>query len=250
MNPSDFSSNVNIFSILRNSSDDSIPMIRLLNLHFGDISERNVDHFKVWQQFAHSSFECLVDLSQSESLVLQSLASDVLLCDSVIEMIKVVFPISIVFKFMNESKGILHYIYLLQSSIEYCSHIHPLTSDLILYRAFKCGGVKLIPLYESMIEEVIVWSSFTSTSTDRDSVIEHFITGNDSILFEILLHPGDAAVCIEDHSEVPSESEVLIAASSGFIVESVELVDVEIETANGVRELKIPQVKRVIVVRI
>jgi hypothetical protein len=60
-------------------------------------------------------------------------------------------------------------------------------------------------------------------------VIEHFIAEDESILFEILLHPGDVAV--------------LVAASSGFIVESVELVNVKIETTNGVKALKIPQVK-------
>jgi hypothetical protein len=78
-----------------------------------------------------------------------------------------------------------------------------------------------MPLYESLIVEVIVWSDFTSTSLDRDMVIEKFINGEDSLLFQILLHPGDVAASIEDFSVDPNEKEVLIAASSGFIVEDV-----------------------------
>jgi hypothetical protein len=71
-------------------------------------------------------------------------------------------------------------------------------------------------------------------------VIEHFITDEDSILFEILLHPGDIAVCIESYSRFDYESEILIAASSGFNVESVESINI-VREAN--HELKIPVVK-------
>jgi hypothetical protein len=143
---------------------------------------------------------------------------------------------------MKELKGILDYIYLLQSSIEYCSHTRPLTSDLIVYRGIKVGGSQFIPLYQSMIGEVIVWPSFTSTSTTREYVINQFITGSDSILFEILLHPGNVAVFIENYSDYASESEVLIAALTGFMVESVESVDVERKTENGRTQFTIPLV--------
>jgi hypothetical protein len=143
---------------------------------------------------------------------------------------------------MNELKSILHYIYLLQSSIEYRSRIDPLTSNVTVYRGIQFDGTTLIPLDESTIEAVIVWPDFTSTSTNRDHVIDSFITRRDSILFVILLHPGDVAVCIPDSSECPTESEVLIAASSGFIVESVDSVDVQVRTAHGVAQLTIPVV--------
>jgi hypothetical protein len=152
------------------------------------------------------------------------------------------FPISIVSKFMNELKGILHYIYLLQSSIEYSSHTRPLTSDLSVYRGIKVSGSQFIPLYQSMIGEVIVWPSFTSTSTNQQYVINHFITGSDSILFKILLHPGNVAVHIENYSDYASESEVLIAASTGFMVESVESVDIVKEAENGMTQFTIPLV--------
>jgi hypothetical protein len=83
-----------------------------------------------------------------------------------------------------------------------------------------------MPLYESMIGEMIVWPGFTSTSTKRDLVISKFIRGEDSLLFEISLHPGDVAVAISDYSDYPMESEILIAASSGFMVEEVEWIEI------------------------
>jgi hypothetical protein len=146
-------------------------------------------------------------------------------------------------KFINELKGILHYIYFRQSSIEYCSHINRFPSDIVVYRGLKSGGVKLIPLSHSMMGEIIVWPSFASTSTDRDNAIEHFITGEDSILFEILLHPGDAAVCIQAYSQFGDESEILIAASTGFINDSIESVDIPVRDVDREDEFTIPHVK-------
>jgi hypothetical protein len=61
------------------------------------------------------------------------------------------FPIKIVGKVLTELKGILHYIYLLQSSLNYRSYYHPLSDDLFVYRGFASGG-RLAPLYESMID--------------------------------------------------------------------------------------------------
>jgi hypothetical protein len=153
------------------------------------------------------------------------------------------FPISIIGKFMKELGGILSYIYLLQSSIEYCSHNRPLVSDLIVYRGIRQRGKLLAPLYESMIGEVIVWPGFTSTSTNRSLVISRFITSEDSLLFEISLHPGDVAVAISDYSEHPFESEILIAASSAFTVDGVEWIDIRQKSGSGFRELRIAQVR-------
>jgi hypothetical protein len=144
---------------------------------------------------------------------------------------------------MNELKGILHYIYLLQSSLEYYSYHHPLSKDIIVYRGLKNGGQRLASLYASMIDEVIVWSSFTSTSTDQRYVIKHFIQDEDSILFEIALHPGNVAVCIRDYSVFRGESEILIAASTGFKIDGVEYIDVEIENPDGLSDVRIPMVK-------
>jgi hypothetical protein len=56
------------------------------------------------------------------------------------------FPIEVVGEFLKELRGIMCYIYLLQSSIEYCSHIHPLSNDTIVYRGIQQRGKMLVPL--------------------------------------------------------------------------------------------------------
>jgi hypothetical protein len=128
---------------------------------------------------------------------------------------------------MRDLHGILCYIYLLQSSIEYVSYASPLRSDLVVYRGISQGGVNLSLLYESMINDVVFWAGFTSTSTLRDHVIDHFITDEDSLLFEITLHRGDSAVFMQEYSVFPNECEVLIAASSGFLVRSVDEITIK-----------------------
>jgi hypothetical protein len=246
----------NIFSILRSSFDESIPLMRGLNSDFCDWNQSDNAIFAAWQDIARFSLEFLLDLSQSESVqtlalvqsdgldqspVLDSLPTELLSCHSILEMIALIFkmysiesslyknvnhflrcfPIRIIAQFMKEVGGILRYIYLLQSSIEYCSHMKPLVSNMTVYRGIQQHGKHLVPLYESMIGEVIVWPGFTSTSLDQDIVTDAFIIGEDSLLFEILLHPGDVATRIADFSVLPNENEILIAASSGFIVEDV-----------------------------
>jgi hypothetical protein len=96
-----------------------------------------------------------------------------------------------------------------------------------------------------MIGEVIVWSSVTNTSLERESVINNVITSENVIGFEILLHLGHAAVHVSDHSKFTSESEILIAASSVFMVEPIEIIDISIEREreDHVTQLTIPLVK-------
>jgi hypothetical protein len=113
---------------------------------------------------------------------------------------------------MIEVKDILHYVHILQLSIKYYSHVHLIPSDGIVHQGLRPGGTKLLPLSHSMIGEVIVSSSFTSTSLERESAITDFITSEDSILFDVLLHPGHSAGYDSDHSKFISESETLIAA--------------------------------------
>jgi hypothetical protein len=277
-NATDFAAIGSIFSFLRTSVDESIPLIRILNSHLCDWDESEDQIFEAWKVIARLSIEYLLDLSQSESNpasspvhsnqldqspILRSLPTDLLSCNSISQMTSLVFtiysiecslyknvnhflrcfPMRVVGKFMKELRGILHYIYLVQSSIEYCSHNHPLVSNMTVYRAIQQRGNMLVPLYESMIGEVIVWPGFTSTSTDRDFVISTFIHGEDSLLFEISLHPGDAAVAITDCSDHPDESEILIAASSGFTIDDVEWIDIRRESGSGFREFKIAQVR-------
>jgi TPR repeat protein len=261
--PLELSNKGNIFSFLRYSSIESgetIELIRLLNPHLQDSVHEVEDNFSVWQGIARLSFEYLFDLSERELHILHSLPTDLLSHNSISAMISLIlrmytaesslyknvnhflrsFPISIVGKFVRELKPLLFYIYLLQSSIEYCSLEHPLKSHMVVYRGIDCGASNLVPLYLSMRGDIIVWPGFTSTSTDQDLVKTQFIKNHDSILFEISL-PADAqAVCLNDDSEHSSESEVLIAASTGFLVEDID--DIDIELPNG-DNITIPLVK-------
>jgi TPR repeat protein len=266
MSISDFFATGSVFSFLRSSIEESIPLIRILNPHLCDLAESSDQPFQAWQNLAHFAMDYLVSLSQAEStpvstqsdqdLIFGSLATDLLSCNTISEMIPVIFkmysincslyknlnhflrsfPVVLVGQFMKELGGLLRYIYLLQSSIEYCSHIQPLSSDMIVYRGIQQHGRMLAPLYESMIGEVIIWRGFTSTSTNRDFVLSRFIEGEDSMLFEILLHPGDVATSICDYCEHEDESDILIAASSGFMVDEVEEISIDCQK-------KIPQVK-------
>jgi hypothetical protein len=132
---------------------------------------------------------------------------------------------------------------LLQSSIEYCSRQEPLEGDLIVYRGFPEHGSVIGPLYESMVGEMIILREFVSTSTELEVVKSHFMNGTDPILFEISLHPGDAAVAIRRYSAHPDEFEVLIAASTGFIVEAVDQISTQDGLSSGMSCVNVPRVK-------
>jgi hypothetical protein len=134
--------------------------------------------------------------------------------------------------FMDELNGILSFIYLLQSSIQFRSCENPIRENVFVYRGVG-GASHLVMLYESMIESVVVWSEFTKASTDCDYVLNHLIRDEDWILFEIELHPGDVAVEIEGYSEHESGDEVLIAPSTGFKVVSVDDTEISICGEDG-----------------
>jgi hypothetical protein len=242
----DFCRSWNLFSILRCSFDDRLLLIRVLNAHLCDFAIGDRLCFAAWQETAGNSLLYLVDFSQTQSHVLRSLPSDLLCCESISEMIRLIFrlytiesalytnvnhflhhfPISMVSKFLFELKGILNYIYLLQSSIEFVSHSEGFITDFVVYRGIKQAS-EAAPLYESMIGDVVVWRGFTSTSTNRDYVVHNFITDDECLLFEIVLHPGDVAVMIQEHSDYQSESEVLIGAGTGFEVVSVDYTTID-----------------------
>jgi hypothetical protein len=71
----------------------------------------------------------------------------------------------------------------------------------------------------------------------------HFIKNEDNILFEIVLHPGDIAICIADHSVTASESEILIAELTGFKMDQIESIDLEITESDDLNYVRIPVVK-------
>jgi hypothetical protein len=139
----------------------------------------------------------------------------------------------------------LRYIYLLQSSIECSAHAHPLESEFVVYRGIRRDGARLVSLYESMIGEMIVWPGFTSTSTERDCVLEEFILDEDSMLFEITLYPGSVAVDLH-RSQISAheyESEILIAASSGFVIDEVDHLDIPNRGPDRRSILRIPLIR-------
>jgi hypothetical protein len=268
----DYSASGSIFSILRSSIDESIPLIRFLNPHLCDVNQSEDQVFEVWHNIARSSIEYLLDLSQygsssfsghdgvnrsnqiGQSPVLHSLPTDLLSCNSISEMIPLIFrmysiecslyenanhflrsfSIRITGQFMKELQGTLRYIYLLQSSIDYDSHIHPFSRELIVYRGIRQNGKMLMPLYESMIGEVIVWPGFASTSASRDFVTSRFIDNEDTLLFEIMLHPGDVVVSIDDFSAYHGESKIFIGTSSGLMVDDVEGINI-----NGMKIVRV-----------
>jgi hypothetical protein len=84
-----------------------------------------------------------------------------------------------------------------------------------------------------MMGDIVVGLGFTSTSMDRNPVLQSFIHNEESVLFEIELHPGDVAVQIEQYSEYGSEREVFIAASTRLEVLGVEYDDVYLPQENG-----------------
>jgi hypothetical protein len=150
------------------------------------------------------------------------------------------FPISLVSKFEKELGGILSYIALLQSSIERYSLANPWMAECTVYRGFRSGGASHALLYETMIGEVIVWRGFSSTSLNLEVVLSRFVRGPSGVLFEISLPPGAVAASISEFSEY-AEAEVLIAASTGFLVESVDGITVPL--GDPAEEFEIPRVR-------
>jgi TPR repeat protein len=238
---SKFSQDWSIFCVLRSSFDRAISLIRVLNCELCDIAVDAGLRFSAWQKISGDAFPYFVDLADCDSIssmigvVFQMYANDSSLCENVNHFLHC-FPISMVCRFMDELKHILSYIYLLQSSIECGSHETPIRENLVVYRGIR-GATDLGMLYESTIDDVIIWPEFTSTFTDRDYVLNSCITDEDCILFEIELHPGDVAVLIEQRAEHQSGNEVLIVASTGFKVVSVDDTELSIQGEDGTSKL-------------
>jgi hypothetical protein len=210
-----------------------------------DVSPRLL--FEAWQEIAGHSLLYFANHLQAGAPAFARFPTDLLSCDSISSLIGYVFriyaadsslrdnvnyflrcfPIAMICNFTDELNGILSFIYLLQSSIDCQSRENPILENILVYRGVREAS-DLVMLYESTIGSVVVWSEFTKASTDRDSVLSDLMTDEDCVLFEIELHPGDVAVEIEGYSEHESGDEVLIAASTGFIVVSVDDLEVSI----------------------
>jgi TPR repeat protein len=236
----EFSRSCSIFCVLRSSFDRRIPLMRVLNSHLCDFAVDSGLCFSAWQKISGDSVPYFVNLPQARScdsisslitVVFQMYVNDLSLGENVNHFLRC-FPISMVCNFMDELKRILSYIYVVQSSIECRSHENPILENLVVYRGIG-GAADRLMLYESTIDDVVVWSEFTIASTDRDSALNYCITHEECVLFEIELHPGDVAVVPEQHAEDQLGNQVLIAASTGFKVLSVDETDVSIQGEDG-----------------
>jgi hypothetical protein len=253
------SQSASVFGLLVDDFDNA-PIIRLMNRELSErpLSKENV--LNKWLYCCKSAVNSLLDLSQQDSMSLSSLATDLHSCESVREMIPIIlklyslnsslyvnvnqflrdFPVDLIGKFLKEVYGVVGYAYLLQSSIEQLSLLHPLDA-CIVYRGFRSDGMDHAQLYESVIGQVTVWRGFASTSLNLTYVISTFVHDSSGLLFEISLPTGAAAASIQSFSAFRMESEILIAASSGFVVDSVDLISVMNERAH--MELTIPRVR-------
>jgi hypothetical protein len=155
------------------------------------------------------------------------------------------FPLAVLWKFMKEMRGILSYICLLQSSIDYCARKCPITDCCTVYRGLFSGAELLVPLYVSMIGDVLVCPAFMSTSRRLDCVVEAFLGPSDGLLFEISLSPGAIACDISELSAHPEEEEVLIAAMTQFFVADVDEVSLPVDSGGVTTELTVARVKLV-----
>jgi hypothetical protein len=240
---------------------EEIPLIRLLNPELCEFSISEDEVFDKWLFCYRSAIHSLLDLSQRESAILSTLPTDLMSCQSLFEMIPLIFkmysiqsslygnvnqflrsfPVDLIGKLLKELHGVMSYIYLLQSSIEQGCLRHPLMNRFVVYRGFSTDGIDHAQLYESMIGDVVVWRGFASTSLDRALVISSFVRSSQGVLFEIVLPPGAVAASIAGFSAFPNESEIMIAASSGFVVDSVDNISVLDE--NTTLEFTVPCVK-------
>jgi hypothetical protein len=250
----EFGGSCTIFCILRSPFDDAIPLIRVLNPDLCDFAVDPDVRFSAWQQIACHSLRYFVDVAQAQShgrdrlfwpnlfscdsissmidFVFRMFAIDSFFCENVNHFLRC-FPISRFCNFNDEMRGILNFIYLLQSSIACRSQENPIRENVVVYCGIG-GASDVVMLYESMIDDVVVWCEFTRAFTDRDYVMNELITDDDFVLFEIELHPGDVAVLIEGSSDDQIGDEFLIAASTGFKVVSVEETEVSICGEDGI----------------
>jgi hypothetical protein len=144
---------------------------------------------------------------------------------------------------MGELKVLVNYLYLLQSSIAFRSRSRPLRENFVVYRGIE-QCYEFVPLYKSIAGNVVFLPRLTSTSTDRNYILNHFITDENSVLFEIELHAGDMAVRIEEYFNFRLEREFLITALIGCKVLSVTYADVSVQLdSGGSISLRIPVVR-------
>jgi hypothetical protein len=143
---------------------------------------------------------------------------------------------------VKELRGLLSYVYLLQSAIHSWWQLHPIAEDTVVYRGIPRLRQNLEPLYLSAVDEIVLWRGFTSTSRRIETAVRNFAKDRSGTLFEITLSSGCSAADISSFS-AHRESEVLIAARPAFHVDSADEYRLSTAAAESEREAVLPFVK-------
>jgi hypothetical protein len=130
------------------------------------------------------------------------------------------FLISLMCKFMKELKAIVPCLSFLQSLIECDSDVHTIPCDGIVYRGLRSGRVKLIPLYYSMIGEWLFGPVSQTHLSNESQWLISSLQVRMACLWD-LTSSWRWTTHFWDHSVVTSESVILIAASSVFMVDQL-----------------------------
>jgi hypothetical protein len=132
------------------------------------------------------------------------------------------FPVQILRKCLKELNGILNYIYLLQSPICECGCNSPIREHQVIYRGLSRWVQNLGHFTRCSLARLV----FGTISRVQQFVIEiaicKFVKSSEGILFGITLCAGAVAGALRLYSAYPKEHEVLIAAMSEFMVESID----------------------------
>jgi hypothetical protein len=170
----------------------------------------------------------------------QSLASALPACESVLEIVRILLtmhfldcsvftgvnavlrklPMRSLAHFVDKFCGLLSYTVLLQAAIEVYASERKISDEWVVYRGLR--NRELAAIYASAIGEVVVWPAFTAASRDLARITNEYASGDEGILFEIALGPGNVAAEIGGFSNRAAVSEVIIAAESAFRIDKVE----------------------------
>jgi hypothetical protein len=234
-----------IFTFLRTGESHDTLIIRVLNKHFNANAVAEPASVAAWRDLASETLRYLGDFKElwellgslprafCESVSIPEMAT-VVLCmyskeSSLYENVNFFlrnFPVEVASKFINELRGLLSYIYLLQSSINHLVIQKSLEEEVVVYRGLHDIDPGLVNCYISAIGYIILWRSFTSTSRSLELTVDRFVRSETGILFEIHLYPGNIAVDISRDSAF-REFEILIPAYTTFHVEGV--VDLRVQ---------------------
>jgi hypothetical protein len=104
----------------------------------------------------------------------------------------------------------------------------PFKKEVIVYCGLHGIDHGLVACYLSVIGDIVLWRSFTSTSRNLELTIRDFVNSEKGILFDIHLYPGNIAADISRYSAF-EEFEMLIPAYTAFRVDDV--VDFRVQDA-------------------